>query len=206
VLPSGWKPYVPSYPDSRSVTTVIPPKLCCLELQCSTSMLFASRPTILSQACEFIHVMLNMTLSSWTPMIRSHSKYLGVTWKQSTVKETMGLGLGLKRGPQYFQHSGAWIHWCWHQWVRGHWYETVACSNNQTRIYKNACLLRGDSEGEAEVFALPECSAWYFHLQGFMYHHKYCWILEMMQMAGLQFQRKCLILNLPFVCKISHFL
>jgi hypothetical protein len=53
---------------------------------------------------------------------------------------------------------------------------------------------------------LPDCSAWFLHLQGFIYHHKYCWIPEMMQMAGLQFQRKCLLLKLPFVCQMSHFL
>jgi hypothetical protein len=43
-------------------------------------------------------------------------------------------------------------------------------------VDEDACLASGDSEGEADVFVMPEFSALISssHLQGHVYHYLYC--------------------------------
>ena len=144
-------------------------------------MLFAPRPNILRQACEFIHVMLNMPLSTWTPMIRSsHLKYLVVTWKQSTLKETKGLGLMLKETSTVISL------------IRGLDPLKLASRSSRSSIWRSRmqkqpnnelqeCLLavrRFQRRSRGLYLARLQCLISSGHLQGFMYNHMYCWILR----------------------------
>ena len=169
-------------------------------------MLFALRPNILNQACEFIHVMLNMSLSTWTPMTRSsHSKYLVVTWNQSNLKETKDLSLMLERSTVISVLRGLDSLKLASRSLRSSiWTSKI---QKQPDMELQECLLavrRFHRRSRGLYLARLQCLISSGHLQGFTYNHMYCWILEMMlQMTGQQFKRKCLLLKLSFVCKIS---
>jgi len=111
-------------------------------------------------------------------MIRSsHSKYLVVTWKQSNLKETKGLGLLLKRGAQSFHCSGAWTHWKWHQGVR----PPIRMSRMQKQPDKELqeCLLavrRFHRRSRGLCLARLQCLISSGHLHGFMYNHLFYWL------------------------------
>ena len=48
--------------------------------------------------------------------------------------------------------------------VWGHRLERALSGNSWTRNCEDAYLLRGDSEGEGEVFASPDFSTWFFQV------------------------------------------
>jgi hypothetical protein len=59
------------------------------------------------------------------------------------------------------------------------------------RNYRDACLVREDSEGEEEVLILARFQGLISssHLQGLAHRHWHCWTLEIFQMCSMRFKR-----------------
>ena len=104
-------------------------------------------PNILSQAHEFLRMMLKTPTSCWTSMIRNSSS-ISLLEMTSTSEEAVEPGRESEERSMKVRNVtvGVGTDWSWHQGVRGPWFKRAASSNNWTRNYEDACL-SVDSEG-----------------------------------------------------------